>query len=85
MALPDAEPTRTRIAQALARALIQLALARVEGQRGMYLETINGVRAGLHPAGRWFVAEGFVVGADGLQYRAPRHAPPPTEDSAARA
>ena len=72
MALPDAEPTRTRVAQALARALIQLALARVEGQRGMFLETINGVRASLHPAARWFVAEGFVVGADGLQYRAPR-------------
>jgi len=41
----------------------------------MFLETINGVRAGLHPAARWFVEEGFVVGADGLQYRAPRGAP----------
>jgi hypothetical protein len=30
------------------------------------------VRAGQHPAARWFVAEGFAVGADGLQYRAPR-------------
>ena len=38
----------------------------------MFLETINGTRAGLHPAARWFVAEGFAVGADGLQYRAPR-------------
>jgi ATP-dependent Lhr-like helicase len=74
VALPEVEPARTRVAQALARALIQLALARVEGQRGMYLETINGVRAGLHPAARWFVAEGFVQGAEGLQYRAPRHA-----------
>jgi hypothetical protein len=60
------------VAQALARALIQLALARVEGQRGMFLETINGVRASQHPAARWFVAEGFAVGAEGLQYRAPR-------------
>jgi ATP-dependent Lhr-like helicase len=75
LALPDAEPARSRIAHALARALIQLALARPEGQRGMYLETINGVRAGLHPAARWFVAEGFALGADGLQYRAPRRAP----------
>ena len=75
VALPDAEPARTRVAQALARALIQLALSRVEGQRGLFLETINGVRAGLHPAARWFVAEGFVVGADGLQYRAPRSRP----------
>jgi ATP-dependent Lhr-like helicase len=72
LALPDAEPARTRVAQALARALIQLALARVEGQRGMFLETINGVRASQHPAARWFVAEGFAVGAEGLQYRAPR-------------
>jgi ATP-dependent Lhr-like helicase len=83
LALPDAEPARTRIAQALARALIQLALSRVEGQRGMFLETINGVRAGLHPAARWFVAEGFVVGADGLQYRAPRHTPLAADESAA--
>jgi ATP-dependent Lhr-like helicase len=82
MALPEAEPGRTRIAQALARALIQLALARVEGQRGLFLETINGVRAGLHPAARWFVAEGFVVGADGLQYRAPRQSAPAGESDA---
>jgi len=85
LALPEAEPARSRVAQALARALIQLALSRVEGQRGMFLETINGVRAGLHPAARWFVAEGFVVGADGLQYRAPRQAPPSADDAAARA
>jgi len=83
LALPDAEPARTRVAQALARALIQLALARVEGQRGMFLETINGVRAALHPAARWFVAEGFVVGADGLQYRAPRHTPLAADETAA--
>jgi len=79
VALPEAEPARTRVAQALARALIQLALSRVEGQRGLFLETINGVRAGLHPAARWFVAEGFVVGADGLQYRAPRQPAPAGE------
>jgi ATP-dependent Lhr-like helicase len=74
LALPDTEPAHSRVAQALARALIQLAVSRPEGQRGLFLETINGLRAGLHPAARWFVAEGFVVGADGLQYRAPRGA-----------
>jgi ATP-dependent Lhr-like helicase len=74
LALPEAEPSRSRVAQALARALIQLALSRPEGQRGMFLETINGVRAGQHPATRWFVAEGFAMGAEGLQYRAPRMA-----------
>jgi ATP-dependent Lhr-like helicase len=79
VALPDVEPTRSRIAQALARALIQLALARPDGQRGLFLETLNGVRAGQHPAARWFVAEGFVVGADGLQYRAPRVAASSTD------
>jgi hypothetical protein len=72
VALPDAEPARSRIAQALARALIQLALSRPDGQRGLFLETINGARAGQHPAARWFVGEGFAIGADGLQYRAPR-------------
>ena len=72
LALPDTEPARSRVAQALVRALVRLALARPDGQRGMFLETINGTRAGVHPAARWFVAEGFVVGAEGLQYRAPR-------------
>jgi ATP-dependent Lhr-like helicase len=72
LALPDAEPARSRVAQALARALIQLALTRPEGQRGLFLETLNGTRAGVHPAARWFVAEGFALGAEGLQYRAPR-------------
>jgi ATP-dependent helicase Lhr and Lhr-like helicase len=79
LALPDAEPAVSRVAQALARALIQLALSRPEGQRGLFLETINGVRAGMHPAARWFVAEGFAAGADGLQYRAPRPTSLPAE------
>jgi ATP-dependent helicase Lhr and Lhr-like helicase len=82
LALPDAEPARSRVAQALARALIQLALARPEGQRGLFLETLNGTRAGVHPAARWFVAEGFVVGADGLQYRAPRMTALPAAENA---
>ena len=83
LALPDTEPGRTRIAQALARALVQHALARPDGRRGLFLETINGTRAGVHPAARWFVAEGFVVGAEGLQYRAPRSSIVPAADHAA--
>jgi ATP-dependent Lhr-like helicase len=72
LAIPDAEPGRTRLAQGVARGLMDLASARPEGQRGLFLETINGTRAGLHPAARWFVGEGFAIGADGLQYRVPR-------------
>ena len=84
VALPEEEPARTRVAQGLARALIQLALSRVEGQRGLFLETLNGVRAGIHPAARWFVAEGFVAGGDGLQYRAPRQGPVSVADDPLR-
>jgi ATP-dependent Lhr-like helicase len=72
LALPDTEPSRTRLARALARALVHHASTRADGRRGLFLETINGARAATHPAARWFLAEGFVLGADGLQYRAPR-------------
>jgi ATP-dependent helicase Lhr and Lhr-like helicase len=81
VALPETEPTRTRIAQALVQALIEHALARPEGQRGLFLQTINGVRAGTHPAARWFVAAGFTAAADGLQYRAPRRVSLPAADA----
>jgi len=83
VSLPDTEPARTRIAQALARALIQHVSSRPDGRRGLFLETINGSRAGQHQAARWFVAEGFVLGADGLQYRAPRAPAMPAADQAA--
>ena len=84
VALPETEPARTRVAQALARALIRHAAARPDGRRGLFLETINGARAALHPAAHWFVAEGFVTGADGLQYRAPRLAVPDADQAADR-
>jgi ATP-dependent helicase Lhr and Lhr-like helicase len=86
VALPETEPMRTRIAQALGRALIERAQARPEGQRGLFLQTINGTRAAAHPAARWFVAAGFAPAADGLQYRASRGlAPLPADAGDARA
>jgi ATP-dependent Lhr-like helicase len=81
LALPEAEPGRSRLAQGVARGLIQLASSRPEGLRGLFIETINGAGAGLHPAARWFVAEGFTIGADGLQYRVPRGVAPAADAS----
>jgi len=83
LALPDAEPGRSRIAQGVARALVRLASSRPDGRRGLFIATINGVQAPLHPAARWLVAEGFTPGADGLQYRVPRPAPATVADSRA--
>ena len=73
LALPDTEPARTRIAQALARALIQLAAVRARTAGAACFSRRSTARA---PActrrrgGSW--PKGFVIGADGLQYRAPR-------------
>jgi ATP-dependent Lhr-like helicase len=83
LALPETEPGRTRQAQGVARGLILLASSRPDGHRGLFIETINGARAGLHPSSRWFVAEGFAAGADGLQYRVPRAVPNPAADARA--
>ena len=67
--LPDAEPQRSRVGRAVARALLDLSRGRQPGQRGMLLAEINGAAASTHPAARMFMEEGFVVGALGLQVR----------------
>lgn len=67
--LPDAEPQRSRVGRAVARALLDLSRGRQPGQRGMLIAEINGAAATAHPAARMFVEEGFVVGALGLQVR----------------
>jgi ATP-dependent Lhr-like helicase len=70
--LPDAEPQRTRVGRAVARALLDLSRGREPGRRGLLIAEINGASATTHPASRLFVEEGFVIGALGLQVRPDR-------------
>jgi ATP-dependent Lhr-like helicase len=67
--LPEAEPQRSRVGRAVARALLDLSRSREPGRRGLLISDINGVAATTHPATRRFVEEGFVIGAMGLQVR----------------
>ncbi len=67
--LPDAEPQRSQMGRAVARALVDLSRAREPGRRGLLVAEINGTGATTHPAARMFVEEGFVIGALGLQVR----------------
>jgi ATP-dependent Lhr-like helicase len=69
LSAPDAEPRRSQVTREVARMLRQMAMARVEGRRGMLLAEINGQEATAHPAARIFVEEGFIPGALGLQVR----------------
>jgi ATP-dependent Lhr-like helicase len=67
--LPDAEPQRSRVARAVARALLELSQGREPGHRGLLIAEINGVAATTHPAARLFAEEGFAISAMGLQVR----------------
>jgi len=74
LCLPDAEPSRSRVARAVAQLLLHLAGTR-EGRRGMLIAEINGGAATAHPAGRLFIEEGFAATAMGLQARTERLRP----------
>jgi ATP-dependent Lhr-like helicase len=65
--LPDAEPERSKTAQAIARVLIDRARTGVDSPRGMLLEEIDGAPPALHPMAPFLREEGFVAGALGLQ------------------
>jgi len=67
--LPEAEPQRSSVGRAVARAVLDLSRGREPGHRGMLIADINGVAAATHPAARLFVEEGFAIGAMGLQVR----------------
>ena len=69
LALPDAEPQRSRLIREVARALLHLASAREEGRQGMLITEINGAPAPTHHAAGVFVEEGFSTTAMGLQAR----------------
>jgi ATP-dependent Lhr-like helicase len=73
--LPDSEPGRSRLCREVARALLELATARPEGQRGMLIAEINGEPATTHSAARIFIEEGFAATAMGLQVRFPLRPP----------
>jgi ATP-dependent Lhr-like helicase len=66
--LPEAEPSRSRIARQVARMLFHLAATR-EGRRGMLIAEINGSTATAHQAVPLFIEEGFAATAMGIQAR----------------
>jgi len=65
--LPDAEPQRSNVGRAVARALIARAQSGIDAPRGMLIEEIDGQPAPLHPAVSYFTEAGFIRGAMGLQ------------------
>ncbi len=64
--VPDTEPQRTRVARAVARALLDHARGGGDTPRGMLIEELNGVSATLHPLASFFIDAGFTAGAMGL-------------------
>jgi ATP-dependent Lhr-like helicase len=59
--LPEAEPTRSKTARAIARALAE------RHSSGMLIEEIDGASASLHPLASYLGDAGFVAGALGMQ------------------
>jgi ATP-dependent Lhr-like helicase len=67
--LPDAEPQRTRVARAIARALRERSRTPVgdeQATRGMLIEEIDGVPPSAHPIAPYLARVGFQAGAMGL-------------------
>jgi ATP-dependent Lhr-like helicase len=67
--LPDAEPQRTRVARAIARALRERSRTPVgdeQSTRGMLIEEIDGVPPSAHPIAPYLARVGFQAGAMGL-------------------
>ncbi len=65
--IPASEPERSRVARAVAGALLERARSGGDTPRGMLIEEIDGVAASLHPIAPIFVESGFSAGAMGLQ------------------
>ena len=70
--LPDAEPDRSRVGRAVARALIERARSGVESPRGMLIEEIDGGPPATHPLSAYLSEAGFIAGALGYQARLAR-------------
>jgi ATP-dependent helicase Lhr and Lhr-like helicase len=73
--VPDEEPARSRVGDALAAALHRLALGGFEGRRTLFISDINGARAADHPAAPFLARNGFVLTAMGFQARRPAEGP----------
>ena len=68
--LPDAEPQRSKIAQAIARALRERSRTPVsddQGPRGMLIEEIDGLPPSAHSIAPHLARAGFITGAMGFQ------------------
>ena len=65
--LPEAEPTRSKVARAVAHVLIDRARSGGDAPRGMLIEEIDGVAPSQHPMGTFLGEAGFVAGALGYQ------------------
>jgi ATP-dependent helicase Lhr and Lhr-like helicase len=65
--IPGTEPQRSHAVRAVARTLIERARAGGEKPRGMLLEEIDGAPASTHALAPFFIEEGFLAGALGLQ------------------
>ena len=66
MWVPETEPQRSRVARAVARALLDRARSGGDTPRGMLIEELNGLSATLHPLASFFLEAGFTAGAMGL-------------------
>jgi ATP-dependent Lhr-like helicase len=67
--LPDAEPQRSKIARAIARALrdrSRMPVGEDQAPRGMLIEEIDGVPPSAHPLATYLARVGFQSGALGL-------------------
>jgi ATP-dependent helicase Lhr and Lhr-like helicase len=74
--LPEAEPSRTRAARAIALVLVDRARSGGDAPRGMLIEEIDGAPPALHPIAPSLIDAGFVAGAHGLSVRmGPRQSP----------
>jgi ATP-dependent Lhr-like helicase len=70
--LPEDEPQRSQISQALAESLVRRIEERAEEgdtRAGMLIETINGVSASEHPLAPFLMEAGFSAGATGVYVR----------------
>jgi ATP-dependent Lhr-like helicase len=65
--IPDAEPDRSKVARAIAGALIDRARSGVETPRGMLIEEIDGVPSAAHALAPYLAEAGFISGALGMQ------------------
>jgi ATP-dependent Lhr-like helicase len=74
MALPPEEPDRSRIARALARELVRVAVDGAAERRGWLIAEINGVPAASTPLADPLIEAGFAVTSGGLQLRVPKTA-----------